>query len=101
MVCFALDRWKLLIAVTCMYSRSRRAAQLIPNVAHFGASGSNEIRDGTTTMRGYVRDDLEPVWARYLSPHPPTNTEHGTSQVAPTRNVPCSDFSAGRGEANS
>lgn len=54
-----------------------------------------KIRDGATTMRGYARDDFERVWARYLSPHPPTNTEHGTQQVGPTRDFPCSDFSGG------
>lgn len=57
-----------------------------------------KLRDGASTMRGYNRDDLEPVWSRYLSPHPPEKTEHGTQQVGATRDVPSSVFSKGEGE---
>jgi hypothetical protein len=57
------------------------------------------FRDGAVTARGYVRDHLEPVWDRYLPPHPPENTEHVTAQVATTRDVTSFEFSEGEGEA--
>jgi hypothetical protein len=60
-----------------------------------------KFRSGDVTARGYLRDQLEPVWSRYLSPPPLEKTEHGTEQVANSRGVPCSDFFWGTGEDES
>jgi hypothetical protein len=57
-----------------------------------------KYRDGALTQRGYLLDDLEPVWSRYLPPTPLEKTEHGTGQVATSRDVPSSDFFRGTGE---
>lgn len=60
-----------------------------------------KFRDGNVTARGYVRDSLDPVWARYLPPSPLENMEHGTDQVATTSGVPSSVFSQGEEGAES
>jgi hypothetical protein len=51
--------------------------------------GSRKIRTGETTGQGFLREDFEDAFTRYLEPEKHgTNGTDGTPQVGPTRDVP-------------
>jgi hypothetical protein len=69
------------------------AARLSRKLAPFEVK-PKQYRDGDKIVRGYLREHLEPVWDRYLSP-PSTDSVHVTKQVDGPTGVTSHDFSEG------
>jgi Protein of unknown function (DUF3631) len=57
------------------------ASQLARNLKPFEIGPQKFRLDDKTTTRGYLREHLEPAWARYLSPPSSEKTEHGTFEA--------------------